>query len=248
MRRLRARIVDLTDAAPGVRVLGLVADGPFPFKAGQYAALSFRDGPWRDYSMANAPDASRLEFHIREEAGGGVSRLAVRELAIGEAVGVAGPFGEAYLRENHPGTILLVGGGTGLAPMMSIAETALRTRAAPSVRLYFGVRRAVDLYAEAVLAALTREWRDLSVVTALSDERVPGHSHGLLADVIAQDIDDARNMTAYLAGPPAMVEGVRTVLMARGIAAIYADPFVSESERAARAARGEGPAGRDALD
>jgi NAD(P)H-flavin reductase len=248
MHRVRARIVDLTDAAPGVRILGLVADGPFPFKAGQYAALSFRGGPWRDYSMANAPGGSRLEFHVREETGGRVSRVAVRELAFGDVVRVAGPFGEAYLRESHPGPILLAGGGTGLAPMLSIAKTALRTRAAPSVRLYGGVRRAVDLYAEAALAALMREWPNLSVVTALSDERIPGHRHGLVADAVAQDIADARAMTAYLAGPPAMVESVRAVLLARGIAAIHADPFVSEAERAARAARGEGPVGRDALD
>lgn len=248
MRRADGVIVDVATPVPGVRVLGVALDPPLAFEAGQYAALSFRGGPWRDYSMANVPGAARLEFHVREEAGGGVSRMAVREARVGEAVRVAGPFGAAHLRATHPGAILAVGGGTGLAPMLSIAETALRTQPHVPVRLYFGVRRLGDVYAEARLDALARQWLNFAYVIALSEETAPGHRRGTLAEVLAEDLRDGHNLTAYLAGPPAMVESVTAILQARGVAAIHADPFVTEAERKARAARGEGPAGREDLD
>ena len=114
---LSCRVVGLEPATHDIRILRLAppAGAPFEFRAGQYARLGFGTLPPRDYSMANRPDQRILEFHIRD-VGDGASRYAVRRLAFGETVTVAGPMGDAYLRSDHPGPIVAVAGGSGLAP------------------------------------------------------------------------------------------------------------------------------------
>ncbi|HYC13401.1 MAG TPA: 2Fe-2S iron-sulfur cluster-binding protein, partial [Stellaceae bacterium] len=139
-----ASIEDMTHDIKGVR-LEIVSGGPFTFSAGQYAALRFSSLAARDYSMANRPDENVLEFHIRHVSGGAASRYAARCLKHGEKVVVEGPFGSAWLRGNHTGPILAIAGGSGLAPIKSIVETALARGARQPIRLYLGVRDEPDL-------------------------------------------------------------------------------------------------------
>ena len=112
-----------------------IADGgPFAFSAGQYCRLRFAGLPARDFSMANMPGEEKLEFHVRRVAGGAVSAYVADRLAVGETVGLEGPFGAAFLRESHCGPIYAVAGGSGLAPAKSIVERALAGGAAyPSI-------------------------------------------------------------------------------------------------------------------
>jgi CDP-4-dehydro-6-deoxyglucose reductase/ferredoxin-NAD(P)+ reductase (naphthalene dioxygenase ferredoxin-specific) len=232
-----------------IRILTLAREAgePLRFRAGQYAAVAFRDLAPRDYSMANRPDDEMLEFHIRLEAAGDVSKVVVGEVAEGEAARVHGPFGDAYLRDDHDGPILAAAGGTGLAPMLSIVETALARDPARAVRLYVGARRERDLYREKHLGELAARYSNFRATIALSEpdgktSRRVGHLH----EVVASDGVGPSGLKAYLAGPPVMVEAVSAVLAAHGVAAadIHADPFFSEAERARRAARGRGPKGR----
>lgn len=243
------RIVDAELATADIRILRMVRESgePFRFRAGQYAAIGFRGMTPRDYSMASRPDEAILEFHIRVEAGGDVSRVAVHEVGVGERVRVHGPFGDAFLRDGHHGPILAVAGGTGLAPMLSIVETALRRDPMRTVRLYVGARRERDLYREERLRDLAGRYPGLRATIALSEPEAKAACRiGHLHEIIAADAIDPNGLKAYLAGPPVMVEAVSAVLTARGVAAsdIHADPFFSEAERACRAARGEGPKGR----
>ena len=89
--------------------------------------VTFDGLPARDYSMANQPGRACLEFHIRHVPGGATSEHVARSLKVGDKVSVRGPLGSSFLREGHPGPILAVGGGSGLAPIKSIVETALKT-------------------------------------------------------------------------------------------------------------------------
>src|SRR5262245_59494422 len=97
--------------------------GPYTFSAGQFAKLQFAFAPDvpRDYSMANTPGEPGLEFHIRILAGGLSAQIRER-LKVGDTVRVSGPFGTSYLREAHPGPIIAIAGGTGLAPIRSIVR------------------------------------------------------------------------------------------------------------------------------
>src|SRR3546814_15869704 len=88
---------------------------PLSYAAGKYDRLPFPGWPARDYSMAPSERESGLVFHIREVAGGRVSASVAQVAQPGSPVQVEGPFGEAYLREDHTRPMPADGGGSGLA-------------------------------------------------------------------------------------------------------------------------------------
>lgn len=240
-RHIACRVVDLVQATDDIRILRLAppAAARFDFRAGQYAKLGFGALPPRDYSMAGAPDEPLLEFHIRD-VGDGASRYAVRRLALGEEVTVSGPMGDAYLRPEHPGPIIAIAGGSGLAPMKSIVETALHLGLVQAIHLYFGVRIERDLYLVEHFERLVVVHHNFRFIPVVAE---PNESTrwrtGLVGDTVLADIPDPAGSKAYLAGPPPMVEATVAQLRARGLPAadIHADPFYSEEENRRR--RGE---------
>jgi CDP-4-dehydro-6-deoxyglucose reductase/ferredoxin-NAD(P)+ reductase (naphthalene dioxygenase ferredoxin-specific) len=239
-RLLTTRVVALDAPTHDVRRLRLAieAGGPFDFTAGQYARLEFARGIARDYSMANAPGDELLEFHIRITGGAG-SRFVAETLAVGDQVIVEGPKGASYWRERHRGPMLLVAGGTGLAPMLSIARAALAAGRAGPIRLYFGVRSERDVYMEDVLAGLAARYPNFEYEIVLSAP-TGGTSRrtGLVTDAVARDHRSFDGVKAYVAGPPPMVAAATALLASRGLPLrdLHADAFVTEAERAALAA------------
>ena len=236
-RRLACRVAGIDHATHDIRILSLDIEsgGPFDFTAGQYAALAFEGLPARDFSMASAPGAARLEFHIRLVTGGRVTRHVMNALRIGDAVSVSGPTGTAHYRENHRGPILLVAGGSGLAPIKSIAESALAGGARQEMFLYFGARAERDVYLEKHFTALAARHPNLRVVTVLSEPDGPTRRRtGWLADTLSSDFDTLDGFKAYLAGPPIMVETCTERLLALGLARrdCHADAFYTEAEKA----------------
>ncbi len=206
------------------------------FSAGQYATLTFDALTPRDYSMANRPDEPVLEFHIRAVQDGKVSRYVAERLAVGDAVKVEGPFGSSYLRERHRGPILAIAGGSGLAPIKSIVETALAKGLPQPIYLYFGVRDERDLYLEDQFVTLAATHPRLRFIPVLSDPTGPTERRtGLVSAAVARDFDDLDGCKAYVAGPPAMVEATVAVLDTRDMRAedIHADAFYTEAEKAA---------------
>ena len=235
-RRLACRVAAIRPATHDIRILALDIEsgGPFEFTAGQYAALAFDGLPPRDFSMASPPGAARLEFHIRLAAGGRVTRHVLDELRVGDPVSVSGPMGNAHYRRGHRGPILLAAGGSGLAPIKSIAECALAGGARQDMVLYFGARAERDVYLEEHFAALAAKYANFRVVTVLSEPDGPTRRRtGFLADALAADLRDLDGFKAYLAGPPVMVESCTERLLALGLARrdCHADAFYTEAEK-----------------
>lgn len=238
LRRLATRVVEIVDATHDIRILHLApVDGPpLAFRAGQYARLAFADLPPRDYSMASRPGDALLEFHIRN-VGDGASGYVAQRLSVGDSVGVEGPLGEACLLGDHTGPIIAIAGGSGLAPMLSIVETALALPGGRAVQLYFGARDERDIYLETRLRALEAAHAAFRFVPVLSDPSAPSARRlGLVGDAVAADFGGFDGAKAYLAGPPAMVESAIEMLRARGMpgADIHADPFYSDEDNRRR--------------
>ncbi|HTS53371.1 MAG TPA: 2Fe-2S iron-sulfur cluster-binding protein [Burkholderiales bacterium] len=249
-RVMQCRVAELGFATHDVLRLRLAVEsgGPYTFSAGQFAKLQFAFAPDtpRDYSMANRPDDPLLEFHIRCIAGG-VSGQIPSCLSRGDLVRVCGPFGTSYLREQHPGPIIAIAGGTGLAPIRSILATVLDKNMRRPFHLYFGARSERDVYAEAELRAWQAQHPDVTVHIVLSDEPglqcAPDRQHsaarlrryGLVTDAVRADFPDFQGFQAYLAGPPAMVDAATELLCAGGVPArdIHADAFYSAVDPAA---------------
>ncbi len=237
VRLLDCRVVALDSVTHDIRRVRLAveAGGPFTFSAGQYARVTFAGQAPRDYSMANRPEEPILEFHIRQVADGAASRYAAERLRLGEAVRLEGPFGVSFLRESHTGPILAIAGGSGLAPIKSIVETALARGMRQPVHLYFGVRDERDLYLEDHFRALAASHPNLRFVPVLSQPSAPTTRRaGFVHEAALADAGDLDGAKAYLAGPPVMVEAATALLAARGMRRedIHADAFYTEAEKA----------------
>jgi CDP-4-dehydro-6-deoxyglucose reductase/ferredoxin-NAD(P)+ reductase (naphthalene dioxygenase ferredoxin-specific) len=238
LRRLTCRVAAIENATHDIRRIRLeiVAGGPFSFSAGQYASVIFEGQAPRDYSMANRPDETLLEFHIRRMGRSGASHYVAERLAPGDLVRVEGPYGSSHLRESHTGPIVAIAGGSGLAPLTSIVEQALALGKRQPITLYFGVRDEPDLYLERHFTALAASHPNFRFVPVLSEPSGSTRRRtGFVHEAVAADWADFDGVKAYLAGPPVMVEAATTLLQERGMrrADIHADAFYTEAEKAA---------------
>ena len=238
LRRFEAVVAERMEMTHDILRLRLaVPEGiEFAYTAGQYASLRFAGRPARDYSMASKPGGGMLEFHIRAMDDGEVSNFVRDEISEGDRVAVEGPYGAAYLREAHRGPILAIAGGSGLAPVKAILETALEKDMPQPMFLYFGVRGERDVYLEEEFARLAAAHERLRVQVVLSDpEGETDRRTGFVHEAVAADFDDLDGCKAYLAGPPVMVEAATEMLEIRDMRPedIHADAFYTEAEKAA---------------
>ena len=232
------RVAALDAPTADVRILSLApAPGAgFAFRAGQYVCLGFADLAPRDYSLASQPGQELLEFHIRVSGPGEVAAHLRSILKVGEAVSLEGPFGDAYLRPEHPGPTLAIAGGTGIVPINSITRAALAGGVAQEFHIYWGARAEPDLYAEAALRDLEAAHGNLRLVAVLSDgEAATPRRRGNVTDAVAEDFADLTGFNCYVAGPLPMVAEAVKLVAGRGVAEadIHADPFVTGDHHSA---------------
>ena len=133
-----------------------------------------------------------LEFHVRHIDGGVVSRYVIEELKVGDVVQAEGPFGVSHLRNQHRGPIIVIAGSTGLAPAISIIESAIDYEMTQPIRLYYGARSEDDFYDIARLEDLARDHENVTVDLVLSSPNangtpVDGRRFGMVTDAVAED-------------------------------------------------------------
>ena len=231
-RILKATVAEISDETHDIRRILLGSAKRLDFEPGQYATLQFGPDLVRPYSMAGLPGDEHLEFHVRLVPGGRVSPYVFEGLKVGDAVRVSGPLGASYLRRKHTGPILLVAGGTGLAPVLSILRGALAAGMTNPIHLYFGVRTARDLYCVDRLRALAEAHPQITPHFVIAQGPVPsGMRGGLVTEAIAADRSSLEGFRTWLCGAPAMVEAATIVVKRLGIPLehVYADAFYSTS-------------------
>lgn len=228
-RRVEAIVSGLDDLTHDIKLVRIspVDGSPLLFTAGQYAQVGFDGVPARSYSMANRHGDDSLEFHIRKVPGGVTSQHVHDALKAGDKVTLEFPLGSSYLRQHHSGPILCVAGGSGLAPIKSIVETALAHGMKQPIHVYFGARGARDLYLVEHFETLADRHNNLSFTAVLSDTQVAPHRHGFVTDAVAEDLADFDGWKAYVAGPPPMVDAAMAMAFARGLRPedMHADVF-----------------------
>jgi CDP-4-dehydro-6-deoxyglucose reductase len=240
IKRLPARVeqaLPLSHDVIGLH-LRLPAAEEFRFEAGQYLDIMLPGGRRRSFSIASPPHASRLlELHVRRVVGGEFSEPLFNEDARSDLLRIEGPLGQFVYR---PGAapMLMVGGGTGLAPLLSILRHVVENGIEREMTLYWGVRGERDLYARATLedlvrrsiaghAAIGRPAR-LRYVPVLSEPSPEWRgSRGWVHEAVLRDIDDLEKYDVYAAGPPEMIAAVRREFARRGVAAsrLFFDSF-----------------------
>ncbi|TSD92840.1 2Fe-2S iron-sulfur cluster binding domain-containing protein [Gordonia rubripertincta] len=220
LRDFDGTVVLLEDIAANTRRLVIELDEPMQFNAGQYAELILPGvNVGRQYSMANPPSESRrLEFHVKLTPGGQATEGWIfGSMAVGDTVQLRGPLGQFSLVKPQEQAAILIGGGTGLAPLKSIVQHALVNDLAPEIYLYHGGRRQDDLYDVGFFRGLEALHTNFHYRPALSEEQWDG-PRGMVTDVVIDDFTTCKGMSAYLCGPPAMVEAAVKALKRRRMA------------------------------
>lgn len=201
----------------------------FTFHPGQYVNIDVPEsGVVRSYSMASSPQRpSELEFHIRLLRDGKMSKFIQRRNVEGTSIEIAGPKGVFYLRESND-PIVMVAGGTGLAPMVSMLHAVAHgDRAELPILLCYGVNRADDLYGVCQLKKFSTLLPNLEVRMAMVDPHTTWSGHkGFVTDLIGEA--DVTNPTKiYLCGPPPMITAARNRLAQFGVMgdSVFAEEF-----------------------
>lgn len=230
-KRLRVAagtLVGLEAATHDIQKVRVRLDGePLDFLPGQFARLTFSGQPARAYSMAGLPGSEELEFHIRRVPGGRVSGFVAESLKAGDRVRLEGPSGEAHLRPDGQPTTVLVAGGSGLAPGLSILRSLMAKGAPGPIHLYHGVRDERDLYEREWLEALAAAGK-IAYTPVLSQPGAPTDlATGFVHQAVGRDFASLAAAEIYVCGPPPMVEAVQKLARERGAAAeqVHADAF-----------------------
>jgi propane monooxygenase reductase subunit len=238
LRTAQTTVVAVDELTHDIRRLVLrVDDGVgFDFHPGQYVDIQIPGSDeHRSFSMANAPSADGLlEFMIKLYPGGRFSGLLVDgTVTEGVKLEVKGPYGVFTLRENDR-TIVFIGGGAGMAPILSLLRAMQERGIMRRGVYYYGARTEADLFHLDELAALSTELHDFSFVPALSDAESNGWhgEQGLITDVVDRLEPELQDVDAYLCGPPPMVDAAIALLVARGVpeAHIYFDKFTTTAD------------------
>jgi phenol hydroxylase P5 protein len=186
--------------------------------------------------MANPPsEPGRIELQIRRTPGGlGTDGWIFKSLAVGDTVRLSGPYGRFFHRQARTEPAILIGGGTGLAPLKSIVRHVLESGLPQRLYLYQGARTEADLYDVEFFRDLeAKSPEQFTYRPCLSGQEWEG-AQGLVTDVVADDFPTCRGHTAYLCGPPPMVEAALKTLMKKRLFPkdIYREDFFDASDKA----------------
>jgi ferredoxin-NADP reductase/ferredoxin len=188
------------------------------FTAGQYCRIRIPGtDEWRSYSMASGEhERNRLTFLIRVLPSGAMSDFLRAGVSPGTTLQLEGPWG-GFVFEPTDRPVVLVAGGTGLAPMLSMLDRIRLLRPAPPVLLVFGCVKDADLFHLDELAARRSLIPSLKVVVSVEQESaLPGVSLGNPVSVI-DPADVAPGAIAYLCGPPGMIRAAEHRLQELGL-------------------------------
>jgi CDP-4-dehydro-6-deoxyglucose reductase len=240
IRKLPSRVTSITRPASDVAILQLQlpATENFRFYAGQYVEIILKDGKRRSYSMANPPhSAAALELHVRHLPGGvftdhvfGVGATQMKER---EILRVEGPFGSFFLREDSDLPIVMVASGTGFAPIKAIVEHMVHQNIQRPVTLYWGGRRPVDLYMDALAKQWALTLADFTYIPVVSDalpEDAWTGRTGFVHRAVMDDFPSLIGHQVYACGAPIVVESARREFVTQcGLPeeAFFADSFTS---------------------
>ena len=228
--RIRATITALDHLTQDVLRVRLACDAPFDFRPGQYVTV-FRDNQLaRSYSIASLPEEGEIELHVRRIPNGRMSGWLYEEARVGSHVHLQGPSGECFYvpgREDQP--VLLIGTGTGLAPLYGIVRDALRRGHRGPIHLFHGAIRPAGLYLSNELAAMAAAHANLAYTPSVLDADIPGTFEvGPIDRVIAGRFPKLDGWRGFVCGDPTMVLSLKKKLFLSGIAMrdIYADAFL----------------------
>jgi CDP-4-dehydro-6-deoxyglucose reductase len=203
------------------------------YRAGQYVDFILSGGRRRSFSLASAPaDGKMLEVHVRRASSSGFTGQLFDTMRAGTLLRVEGPLGQFWFRGDSPRRAVMIGGGTGYAPLRAMLRQLLAIGDRRPITLYWGARAMQDLYEHNWLSSVAAVRPGFDYRPVLSEPHSAESPWtgrvGLVHEAALADLgDDLTQYDVYASGPPAMVEAVRHTFVERGLprAQLFFDSF-----------------------
>ncbi len=224
VRMLPARVLEKTLLAENVvrLQLKLPASQRLQFLAGQYIDVLLSGGKRRAFSIASCPSLeNEIELHIRHVDGGDFTGYVFDELKERDILRIEGPQGNFFVRNDRPQQpLIMMGGGTGFAPLKSMIENLIEHGDRRTIHLYWGARTQGELYLDELPEKWSRDYEHIHYRKAISE---PGDNdnkidfNGFVHEAVIADHQNLSGFDVYMSGPPAMIETAKREFGEHGV-------------------------------
>ncbi len=228
-----AKVSQITKLSNDVVELKIKTQQPVDYFAGQFVTLWRDDELGRNYSLASLPGVDdELIFHIRLIPNGQFTSWVANELKVGDEIFVQEPVGDCFYTQGNPEqNLLLIGTGTGLAPLFGIFRDAIQSGHSGEIHLFHGGLNPSGLYLHDMLSAFAEQHSNFyyhPCVLKAEEGMAKNIVEGDLSKIVSQLIDKPAGWKSYLCGDPEIVKKLRKQIFMAGsnMNDIYSDPFV----------------------
>lgn len=230
--KITTTVTDVSLLAKDILGIKLQVPVSFKYRAGQFINLYKDENTSRSYSLASLPALNEdLFLNVRKVPGGIVSNWIYDTFNVGGQVTISAAIGDCFYVAGSPEqNILLIGTGSGLAPLYGIVRDALLNKHKGEIHLYHGNYDATGCYLVAELKLLEQQHHNFKYIPCVSDvdAQIPaGGAKGMVLDVALSKDPDLSGWRIFLCGNPAMVSAAKTQTFLAGasMSEIFADPF-----------------------
>lgn len=226
----KLRVARIFQETPTVRTFRLAAGDrqplPFTFSPGQFLtfAAEIGDKPERrSYTIASSPtEMMYVDVTVKREESGIFSRYLHDTIQEGDELKVIAPSGAFVFRGQEANSIVLIGGGVGITPLMSIVRYLLDISWKGEIHLLYGVKTISDFIFREELEYLQKRHPNLTVVAIVEQPQSStwmGNRGRISRDFIAQNVPDIVHRRVHLCGPLGMMEATKKCLLELGVPA-----------------------------
>ncbi|MGH2868333.1 MAG: 2Fe-2S iron-sulfur cluster-binding protein, partial [Solirubrobacteraceae bacterium] len=242
IRDVEATVREVVELTHDIVGLKLEVPEDFSWLPGQYVDVHVpgADGVRRSFSIANLPGENEIELMVKRYPGGRFSSLLGNEIDSDShsQLRLSGPYGAFHLRRSEA-PILMIAGGSGMAPVLGVLRQLAVEGCERPVRFYYGAREERDLFAASEIAAL--------------GERLPDFRFTPVTGRFVHEVVDEEFAApdVYMCGPPPMLEAAEAMLTGRGVdpGRIFQDKFTTSADAPGETeAEADPPAGRQASE
>ena len=179
--------------------------------------LNEEKNPKRAYSISSSPLRDVLQITIKETPDGYVSKL-LNHSKVGDELMVEGPFGHMLFDSEKMKSVVLIGAGSGIAPLKSISQFVLDKKLSTNITFCYSNRTEADIIFHNALVDFEKKIKNFKLILAITREKKECFHCGRIDEKMIKEIHKKNPDAFYfLCGPPKMVNAIKKLIFNQGI-------------------------------